>query len=125
MWIGFSMVASRISVVFGVPSTVSSNGQGARRMTTRHPDTEGRYYTDTDIAHLLGISIGRLRNKLAAGSPLPPRIQPPGCRSRLWPREAVHMWLEQFLVTSRDDSDGRQILGQRDGAPRKEARAPR
>ena len=58
------------------------------------------YYTDADIAQLLGISIGRLRNKLTAGSPLPPRIQPPGCRHRLWPRVAVHDWLEQFVVTS-------------------------
>jgi len=58
------------------------------------------YYKDADIAQLLGISIGRLRNKLTAGSLLPPRIQPPGCRHRLWPRAAVHEWLEQFVVTS-------------------------
>jgi len=69
-------------------------------MKTQDQRSEGAYYTDQDIAQLLGVSIGRLRNKLTAGSPLPPRIQPPGCRNRLWPREAVHAWLEQFLVTS-------------------------
>jgi len=51
---------------------------------------DGRYYTDTEIAGLLGITLGRLRNKLCAGSPLPPRIQPPGFRNRLWPCQAVH-----------------------------------
>jgi len=69
-------------------------------MKTQDQSSEGAYYTDQDIAQLLGVSIRRLRNKLSAGSPLPPRIQPPGCRNRLWPREAVHAWLEQFLVTS-------------------------
>ena len=63
---------------------------------------ETRYYTDTEIARLLGISLGRLRNKLCAGSPLPPRIQPPGCRYRLWPCQGVHDWLEQFTVTDTD-----------------------
>jgi hypothetical protein len=63
----------------------------------------GVYYTDSDVAELLGISIGRLRNKLTSGSPLPPRIQPPGCRNRLWPREVVHAWLEQFLITGADE----------------------
>ncbi|MDJ0871373.1 MAG: hypothetical protein QNJ87_06365 [Gammaproteobacteria bacterium] len=52
-------------------------------MKTQHQIGEGVYYTDQDIARLLGISLGRLRNKLTAGSPLPPRIQPPGCRNRL------------------------------------------
>jgi len=73
---------------------------------------DGKYYTDTEIAGLLGISLGRLRNKLCAGSPLPPRIQPPGCRNRLWPYKAVHDWLEQFIVTVADpakqDSESRR-----------------
>jgi len=64
----------------------------------------GKYYTDTEIAGLLGISLGRLRNKLCAGSPLPPRIQPPGCRNRLWPCQAVHDWLEQFTITVSDSA---------------------
>lgn len=69
-------------------------------MATADLNGESAYYTDTDIAHLLGITLGRLRNKLTAGNPLPPRIQPPGCRHRLWPRQAVHEWLEQFTVTA-------------------------
>jgi hypothetical protein len=67
-------------------------------MTTEYFTRDGKYYTDTDIAGLLGISIGRLRNKLSAGNPLPPRIQPPGCRNRLWPCKAVHEWLDQFTI---------------------------
>lgn len=71
-------------------------------MNTETSSNDGKYYTDTEIANLLGISLGRLRNKLCAGSPLPPRIQPPGCRNRLWPCQAVHDWLEQFTVTVTD-----------------------
>ena len=67
-------------------------------MTAEYLSREGKYYTDSEIADLLGISVGRLRNKLCAGSPLPPRIQPPGCRNRLWPCQAVHEWLEQFTI---------------------------
>jgi len=93
-------------------------------MKTQDQRSEGAYYTDQDIAQLLGVSIGRLRNKLSAGSPLPPRIQPPGCRNRLWPREAVHAWLEQFLVTSMDEP--RSERPRRRGRPAKqEARARR
>lgn len=71
-------------------------------MTTGHLPKDGKYYTDNEIAGLLGISLGRLRNKLSAGQPLPPRIQPPGCRNRLWPCYAVHEWLEQFTITVTD-----------------------
>ena len=71
-------------------------------MNTEDSSKRGKYYTDTEIAGLLGISLGRLRNKLCAGSPLPPRIQPPGCRNRLWPCQAVHDWLEQFTITVSD-----------------------
>lgn len=68
-------------------------------MNTEYSSKDGKYYTDTEIASLLGISLGRLRNKLCAGSPLPPHIQLPGCRNRLWLCQAVHDWLEQFTVT--------------------------
>jgi hypothetical protein len=68
-------------------------------VTTERASREEKYYTDNDIAGLLGISLGRLRNKLSAGQPLPPRIQPPGCRNRLWSRQAVHEWLQQFTIT--------------------------
>jgi len=85
----------------------------------------GKYYTDTEIAGLLGISLGRLRNKLCAGSPLPPRIQPPGCRNRLWPCQAVHDWLEQFTITV-SDSAVQVTKSRRRGRPTKqEARARR
>ena len=67
-------------------------------MTTGHATEGKKYYTDKEVAGLLGISLGRLRNKLSAGQPLPPRIQPPGCRNRLWSREAVYDWLAQCTV---------------------------
>jgi len=94
-------------------------------VNTEHPTKDGKYYTDTEIAGLLGISLGRLRNKLCAGSPLPPRIQPPGCRNRLWPCQAVHDWLEQFTVTVADPAV-RDSQPKRRGRPTKqEARARR
>jgi hypothetical protein len=71
-------------------------------VTSNQLPNNGNYYTDSEIADLLGISLGRLRNKLSAGQPLPLRIQPPGCRNRLWPSQAVHEWLEQFTVTVTD-----------------------
>ena len=71
-------------------------------VTERNPDRSGTYYTDDEVADLLGISLGRLRNKLCAGNPLPPRIEPPGCRHRLWPSRAVHDWLEQFTIKVMD-----------------------
>lgn len=82
-------------------------------MTAKHSDSDGTYYVDADIARLIGISLGRLRNKLSAGSPLPPRIQPPGCRNRLWPREAVHTWLEQFTIGSATDRQDQKVHGRR------------
>ena len=94
-------------------------------MNTEHVSKHGKYYTDTGIAGLLGISLGRLRNKLCAGSPLPPRIQPPGCRNRLWPCQAVHDWLEQFTITV-VDPDTHDPAPKRRGRPTKqEARGRR
>ena len=86
---------------------------------------ETRYYTDTDIARLLGISLGRLRNKLCAGSPLPPRIQPPGCRNRLWACQAVHDWLEQFTVTVTDTAVPQRPFRRRGRPSKEEERARR
>jgi hypothetical protein len=95
-----------------------------RNVTTEQPPRDGKYYTDNEIAGLLGISLGRLRNKLSAGQPLPPRIQPPGCRSRLWPSQVVHEWLEQFTITATDSVE--QPMTRRRGRPTKqEARAHR
>ncbi len=56
------------------------------------------YYGDAEIARLLGISLGRLRNKLSAGDPLPACIRPPGCRKRLWHRQSVHQWLDKQAI---------------------------
>lgn len=67
-------------------------------MITEYLSTDLKCYSDIEFAGLLGISLGRLRNKLCAGKPLPPRIQPPGCRRRLWPRHEVHERLEQFII---------------------------
>ncbi len=88
-------------------------------MTSKPLNSDGTYYTDQDMARLLGISLARLRNKLTAGSPLPPRIQPTGCRTRLWPREAVHDWLEQFLTTGADNRHEPVRFDRRDRPPRK------
>ena len=88
-------------------------------MSTEDSSKGGRYYTDIEIAGLLGISLGRLRNKLCAGSPLPPRIQPPGCRNRLWPCQAVHDWLEQFTITV-TDPDTHDSETRRRGRPTKQ-----
>ena len=80
-------------------------------MTADKVASESEYYDDVEIATLLGISIGRLRNKISAGDPLPPRVRPAGSRKRLWPRQSVHEWLRQF--------------GQQDGACRKAGFLPR
>ena len=69
------------------------------------------YYSDADVAALLDISIGRLRNKISAGDPLPPRLQVDGFRKRLWPCQAFHEWLRQF--------EKAQINRQRDGSIRR------
>ena len=94
-------------------------------MKTQHQSRDGVYYNDRDIARLLAISIGRLRNKLTAGCPLPPQIQPPGCRNRLWPKAAFHAWLEQFLIMSVEKYRAAQPLGRRGRPTKQEARARR
>ena len=94
-------------------------------MNTEDPSQHGKYYTDTEIAGLLGISLGRLRNKLCAGSPLPPRIQPPGCRNRLWPCQAVHDWLEQFTIIVSDPAAHEPKPRRRGRLTKQEARARR
>ena len=88
-------------------------------VTERNPDRSGTYYTDDEVADLLGISLGRLRNKLCAGNPLPPRIEPPGCRHRLWPCQAVHDWLDQFTI-SVGEVQKVDVSGRRRGRPRKQ-----
>ena len=58
----------------------------------------GNYFNDRQLAQLLGITLGRLRNKISAGEPLPPRIELPGCRNRLWHIDTVHEWLKKHVV---------------------------
>ncbi len=57
------------------------------------------FYNDTQLAGLLNLSLSRLRCKISAGDDLPPRIQPPGCKKRLWNKEKVHEWLEGHTVS--------------------------
>lgn len=56
------------------------------------------YYIDQQVAELLGVSLPRLRNKISGNENLPPRIEPPGCRHRLWPCEGVHEWLNRYII---------------------------
>ena len=84
-----------------------------------HSPEGGKYYTDKEVAGLLGISLGRLRNKLSAGQPLPPRIQPPGCRNRLWSCEAVNDWLAQFTIAGIRPAQSQPIKPR--GRPTKQA----
>ena len=62
------------------------------------------YLHDSELAELLGISIKALRNKLSSGDLLPPRIQPPGCKARLWPKKDVYQWLDKYVVSSSIES---------------------
>lgn len=94
-------------------------------VTERNPDRNGTYYTDDEVADLLGISLGRLRNKRSAGNPLPPRIEPPGCRHRLWPSQAFHDWLEQYTVSVVDQKAGGGEHRRRGRPTKKEERSRR
>jgi len=57
-----------------------------------------KYYTDEEIANLLGITVNRLRNKIHYEDPLPPRIEPPNCRHRLWPIDEVDLWFKEYII---------------------------
>jgi hypothetical protein len=94
-------------------------------VTECNPGRNGTYYSDDEVAELLGISLGRLRNKLCAGNPLPPRIEPPGCRHRLWPCQAVHEWLEQFTVDVGDRPQSRNQPTRRGRPTKQEERSRR
>ena len=61
---------------------------------------KNKYLSDREIAELLGISVAALRNKIACGAALPPRIQPSGCKHRLWSIDDVQKWLKKFRVES-------------------------
>lgn len=66
-------------------------------MNDRLPLRMPEFLHDEDVADLLKMTVGALRNKIEAGDPLPPRSQPPGMRVRLWPRKEVEAWVLQFL----------------------------
>lgn len=76
-------------------------------MTSEHLNVTDYYFTDAQLAALLGISVVRLRNKVSAQEPLPPYIQPPGCRKRLWNREQVNDWLSRFTIVREGSQRGR------------------
>lgn len=92
---GFSISKNSMSVIYSQLSTEHTAAVGSR-VNTDKDGAGSAYYSDADVAALLGISVGALRNKISAGDPLPPRLQPDGFRKRLWPCEACHEWLRQF-----------------------------
>ena len=58
------------------------------------------YLNDPYVADLLGMSVKALRNKVARGDPLPPFIQPPGMRVRLWPRDGFDEWMASHIAAT-------------------------
>ena len=56
------------------------------------------YLSDPFVADLLGMTVKALRNKVARGDPLPPFIQPPGMRVRLWPRDGLDQWMASHIA---------------------------
>jgi len=86
-------------------------------VTPRRSNETEKYLIDQEFAALLGISVVRLRNKISAGEPLPPYIQPPGCRKRLWNRDQVEEWLTRYTIRGQgcsrlnSETDLRQSVG--------------
>ena len=78
-----------------------------------------KYLTDAELAALLGISVGRLRNKIVNGDALPPRLQIPGAKNRLWPLDAVETWLQQFVIKSENSEYKFKISQHKRGRPTK------
>lgn len=84
----------------------------------RQNDTD-QYFTDQEFAALLGISVVRLRNKVSAGEPLPPYVQPPGCQKRFWNRDKVNDWLTRYGIGGHESPrpDGAKELRRPLGCP--------
>jgi len=55
--------------------------------------------SDHDVADLLGISIDRLQKRIQGGELVPPYIQVPGAKSRIWDMDEVETWLKSFRRT--------------------------
>lgn len=72
--------------------------------------TRNDFYTDKELAELLQISLGALRNKISAGERLPPRIQVPGCKYRLWKKADVHAWLDRYTVAVGEPLEFRALI---------------
>lgn len=80
------------------------------------------FFHDEEVAALLQISVGALRNKVLRGDPLPPYMMPPKMRVRLWPNKEVGQWLFKFLCgnpSSGADEAGIKIAPRRRGRPPK------
>ncbi|MES2682170.1 MAG: hypothetical protein V4650_01525 [Pseudomonadota bacterium] len=50
---------------------------------------------DTEVAALLGMEIGTLRNRICKGLAMPPYSRPPGFAHRLWLKSDLLLWIEQ------------------------------
>jgi len=61
-------------------------------------DQEEKYWDETKLAEVLRMSVGTVRNRYSQGLAMPPYIQLPGSRVRLWKGEAVHAWLDSQMV---------------------------
>lgn len=60
------------------------------------------YLTVDDLAALLRLAPGTIRNKLSRGESLPPSVRLPGCRRRLWREHEVKEWLHHRTIKSAD-----------------------
>lgn len=78
---------------------------------------EDDYLSDAEIAELLGITTQGLRNKVSSKAPLPPRVQLPGCRHRLWPAQGFRAWVKQHEIS--DDAAPQSQPAAKRGRPRK------
>ena len=68
---GFSLSKNSKSVIYSQLSAEHTAAVGSR-VSTDKLGAGSAYYSDADVAALLGISVGALRNKISAGDPLPP-----------------------------------------------------
>ncbi len=66
------------------------------------------YYSDWEVAWILGISKRRLLVKVCENKDdLPPYIKIPGFRKRFWPKSEFEEWFNQFrIVSAKEDSNG-------------------
>ena len=51
------------------------------------------FLTYKQLAEILKVSVGGLRNRHSRGEPMPPSIKPPGSRRRLFSRGDVDKWI--------------------------------